>query len=246
MILKSLLQITGKYLRCPLRNFVLGLGIVLIISVVFSFTDYPFWAYYWLGTHNADLEMEPELIVLLGGGGMPSADGLMRCYHAAKVADHHSDAFVVIAVPADTALNEDSPELLMCRELSMRGIDSTRIFYERDGVNTITQAKNLYAMLGPELAQSSGIRLVTSPEHMYRSVAVFRKTGFRYVGGQPSFETDIKEQMLIKKRKKGDETEKDALKALSLRYNMWNYLKYEITVLRELCAIAYYKLRGWI
>ncbi len=33
---------------------------------------------------------------------------------------------------------------------------------------------------------------------------------------------------------------------LAIRYNFWNYLKLEITVLREYMAITWYWLRGWI
>jgi uncharacterized SAM-binding protein YcdF (DUF218 family) len=98
-------------------------------------------------------------------------------------------------------------------------------------------------MFTPDALDTLVIRIVTSPEHMLRSVKVFRKNGFRYVGGQPTFEKDIREEMLRKKSQTGDIRQAPAV---SLRYNMWNYLKYEITVLREYCAIAYYKLRGWI
>jgi uncharacterized SAM-binding protein YcdF (DUF218 family) len=226
------------------RKIIFSLGIILLVSVIFSFTDLPFWSYYWLGTHNADLEKDPDLIVVMGGGGMPSPDGLIRCYFAAEIANQYPEAFVLIAVPSDTSLREDSPELIMCRELQMRGIDSIRIFYESRGVNTRTQAMNIAGMFSREVKDTLGIRIVTSPEHMYRSVAVFRKAGFRHVGGQPSFEKAIDEELLVKKKK--GEIKPSDLKGLGLRYNMWNYLKYEITVLRELCAIAWYRIRGWI
>jgi uncharacterized SAM-binding protein YcdF (DUF218 family) len=225
-------------------RLMLALGILLLVAVVFSFTDCPFWAYYWLGTHNADLEIDPELVVVMGGGGMPGPDGLMRCYFGAEIANDCPEAMVIIAVPGDTALKQNSPEYLMCREMHMRGVDSSRIFYERKGMNTRTQAINIARMLGPEEVSQIGVRIVTSPEHMYRSVAAFRKVGFNYVGGQPSFERDIEEELLT--RRKSGHADEETLKALSLRYNMWNYLKYEITVVREWCAIAYYKLRGWI
>lgn len=227
------------------RMTMLSLGVILLVSFAFSFTDYPFWAYYWLGTHNADLEIDPELIVVMGGGGMPGADGLLRCYFGANVANDCPDALIIIAVPGDTALKQKSPEMLMCREMQMRGIDSIRVFYEREGVNTRTQALNILSMIGPEEASQIGVRLVTSPEHMFRSVAAFRKVGFNFVGGQPTFGKDIEEELLTKKKKNSSGDEK-TLKALNLRYNIWNYMKYEITVLREICALTYYKLRGWI
>ena len=32
----------------------------------------------------------------------------------------------------------------------------------------------------------------------------------------------------------------------SVRYQFWNHLKYEIMIAREMTALTYYKLRGWI
>jgi uncharacterized SAM-binding protein YcdF (DUF218 family) len=233
-----------RRIRTWIIRLMLALGILLLVAVVFSFTDCPFWAYYWLGTHNADLEIDPELVVVMGGGGMPSPDGLMRCYFGAEIANDCPEAMVIIAVPGDTALKQNSPEYLMCREMHMRGVDSSRIFYERRGMNTRSQALNIAGMLSPVELSQIGVRIVTSPEHMFRSVLAFREVGFKFVGGQPSFGKDIEEELLV--RKKLGAVDEKTLKALSLRYNMWNYLKYEITVAREWCAIAYYKLRGWI
>ena len=147
MKIKPAVNLIRTLLSRWLKRLMLALGILLFVAVIFSFTDYPFWAYYWLGTHNADLEIDPELIVVMGGGGMPSADGLLRCYFGAKIANACPEAFVIIAVPGDTALHEDSPEFMMCREMQMRGVDSLRIFYERVGYNTRTQAINIFNML---------------------------------------------------------------------------------------------------
>ncbi len=225
------------------RRFFLIIGIATCGAIIFSFTDYPFWAYYWLGTHNSELNAPPDYVVLMGGGGMPSPDGLIRCYYAAEIADIYPESKIIIAIPADTAEKDNSPEILMAKELKMRGVDSMRFIYETEGYNTHTQALNIFNMLGKEIAESHALRIVTSPEHMFRSVAVFRKLGFTEVGGAPSFEEDIEETLLVSKNA---ESEKKEPRGLNIRYNMWNYLKYEITVLREYCAIVYYKLRGWI
>ncbi len=228
-----------------LKYCLLALGIVMLLAILLSFTDYPFWAYYWLGTHNSEMESDPDLIVVMGGGGMPSPDGLIRCYYAAETGTQYPQAGIIIAVPADTGLHEESPELLMARELIIRGIDSSRIRYEKNGYNTRTQAINILSVVGMEAADTISVRIITSPEHMMRSVATFRKAGFKYVGGMSSFEKAITEEMLLRKR--GDRHDiEDEKQALAIRYNMWNYLKYEITVLREYCAICYYKCRGWM
>jgi uncharacterized SAM-binding protein YcdF (DUF218 family) len=227
------------------KYLLISLGILTLIAILLSFTDCPFWAYYWLGTHNSEMKSNPNLIVVMGGGGMPSSDGLMRCYYAADIALEYPDARVIIAVPSDTSLHEESPELLMANELIMRGIDSSRISFEPTGYNTRTQALNILTLLGEVASDTCAIRIVTSPEHILRAVATFRKVGFAKVGGMPSFEEAIGEKLLIKKQKNKINADIDS-QALNLRYNTWNYLKYEITVLREWIALTYYKFRGWI
>jgi len=221
------------------------MGTLLILAVILSFTDYPYWAYFWLGTHDSELNVDPNLIVLLGGGGMPSSDGLMRTYFATKVAKTYPNADIIIALPADTCKHEKSPELLMKHELMMRGIDSTRISFETNGTNTYSQAVNIFNRFGKEGADTICMSIVTAPENVYRSVRTFRKLGFCFVGGMATFDEAIPEQMLIKKSKDKKILENE-IKQLNLRYNMWNYMKYEVTVLREYTAIAYYKMRGWM
>ncbi len=241
---KRLLFIIHKILKIC-KVVVTGMGVILLVSILLSFTDCPFWAYYWLGTHNADLAKDPNVLVLMGGGGMPSPDGLLRCYYASEIAIQYPESKIIIAIPCDTAKHERSPEILMAHELIMRGIDSSRILYEKEGHNTRSQAINIKKMIEPNAIDSSAIRIITSPDHMFRSVASFRKVGFNNVGGQPSFEEAIDEEILVRKNISKKQLKKETRK-LNLRYNMWNYLKYEITVLREYCAIVYYKLRGWI
>jgi uncharacterized SAM-binding protein YcdF (DUF218 family) len=233
-----------SWLRRAFHYLIMGMGILMLMGIVLSFTDYPFWAYYWLGTHNTEMHNDPSVIVVMGGGGMPSPDGLIRCYYGSEVAAQYPLANVIIAVPEDTSMHEDSPDVLMAHELIIRGIDSTRISFENKGINTRSQALNILNLLGRS-ADTLSVRIVTSPEHMLRSVAAFRKVGFREVGGMPSFEEDIDEQLLLKNAD-NDHEETGLQRSLGLRYNMWNYMKYEIMVVREYFAIVYYKFRGWI
>lgn len=223
--------------------FLLFFGGIFLASIILSFTDQPYWAYHWLGTHDSVIKEDPNLIVLLGGGGMPSPDGLIRAYYAAEVANEYENAKIIIALPPDAALKENSPELLLAKELQIRGIDSLRISFETKGFNTYSQAQNIAATFDKTDTDTIIVRLITSPENMYRSLLTFRKAGFKNTGGRASFEKAIEEVMLLKKGAKATKVE---TKQLNLRYNMWNYLKYEIIVAREYTAIAYYKLRGWI
>jgi len=223
------------------KNILVVFGAILLLSLALSFTSCPYWAYYWLGVHNANTKGDPNVIVLLGGGGMPSPDGLIRAYYTARSAAEFPKAIIYIAMPHDTTLHNESPEILLAFELKLRGIDSSRIYFEPDGNNTHSQAVNLSKILGNYSSDSIILRIVTSPDHMYRSVAVFKKVGFKNVGGMASFEEAISETLLL-----GNQNKKFKSERLNFRYNMWNYLKYEISVVREYIAIAYYKLRGWM
>jgi uncharacterized SAM-binding protein YcdF (DUF218 family) len=235
------LKLILDYIFRPFKIFLLILGSILFLALVLSFTDYPYWAYYWLGVHNANTKGNPNVIVLLGGGGMPSPDGLMRAYYTARNAIEFPSASIYIAMPHDTALRNESPEYLLAHELTLRGIDSNRIHYETEGISTRSQAMNLRKIFGNYFSDTLILRIITSPEHMFRSVATFRKAGFKNVGGMASFEEAISENSLL-----GNQNKRLKSERLNFRYNMWNYLKYEISVVREYFAIAYYKIRGWM
>ncbi|MBN1119423.1 MAG: YdcF family protein [Bacteroidales bacterium] len=233
LILKSLALYFSKFVKL--------LGWLFIVAVILSFTDIPFYAYYWLGTHGADLEKKPHYIVLLGGVGMPSPEDLIRTYTTAGAWQQVPDSKIIIAFPPDTAYKQYSHELQMARELIMRGVDSSVIFFEPKGISTHTQAENIAQMMHSSSLDTISVRIVTSPEHMFRAVKTFKKNGFVHVGGTAAFENAIDENKLINGRRKEGEK-----KLLNIRYNMWSYLKYEITVTREIFAIFYYKIRGWM
>ena len=213
-------------------------GVAVIIFAFLALTDVPYLAYHQLGTHCETLEENPEVIVVLGGSGMPSADGLIRTFFAAEAANKFSQANVIIAHPYDNDSLDTHQLDLMAQELIIRGIDSLRITYEPNGTNTHSQSVNVTKIL--EKKTEAPVLLITSPEHMYRSIRSLQKSGLKNVGGLPSFEKPISEVNL-----KGKKEHKQRV-ILTWRYNFWSYLRYEILVLREYCAIAYYKLNGWI
>ena len=220
------------------RYFIFSCGFFLLIMVALAFTDLPYLAYHQLGTSCESLKKNPEVIVVFGGSGMPSPDGLIRTYYAAEAANKYSHASIIMALP----FGEDSLDTyqldLMARELVIRGVDSTRISYEPFGHNTHSQSVYIAKMLAGNT--NSTTLVITSPDHMYRAVRALQKAGLKNVGGLPSFEKPISE------RKLKDRKNPSTSASLSWRYNMWSYLKYELLVMREYCAITYYKLKGWI
>lgn len=219
-------------------GFFFVFGLLSFIFLILSFTDIPYFAYYNLGVKHSALKVKPDLIVVLGGSGMPSPDGLIRMYYAAEAAKKFSTTKIVLAQPYCKGDSEKQLKL-MANELCLKGIDSMRINYENKGINTRTQALNIARMFKHE-KEKLGLLLITSPEHMYRSCKTFKNVGFLNVGGMPTFEKPIEEESLIGK----EEDEQNV--NLSFRYNMWSYMQYEILVLREYCAIAYYKIKGWM
>lgn len=216
-------------------------GVVAILMLILSFTSLPYKAYYALAAVHEALDESPDFIVILGGNGMPSGDGLQRTHFGAAVAAFYPEAKIIIALPSEKNEKDSLIQLrLMASELVLKGVDTLRIQFETQGHNTYSQSQNIWKKMA--LKQDVPILIVTSPEHMWRAIHTFRKSGFKRVGGFPTFEDTIDENSLRRKKK----DRQTPAENLDLRYNVWSYLHYEIQVLREYVAISYYKLNGWI
>lgn len=217
------------------------LGIVFLFQIILSFTSLPFWMYYYLGVDEGKFCGSPDYIIVLGGGGMPSESGLMRTYHASKIAENHLSANIIIALPGDTTLDGSSVSL-MKQELCTRGIDAERINFENEGTNTRMQALKI----AQKIPNNSKIIIVTSPDHMYRACKTFQKVGLKYACGKPAFEKAIEVSIEIEEELGGNNYLTSMGNSKQFRYQFWNHIKYQNLVYREYLAIFYYKLRGWI
>lgn len=213
-------------------------GTIFIIFVILSFTNLPYYGYYYLGKENSTVATSPDYIIILSGNGMPSPDGLIKTYYASIAAKQYKSASIIISMPFNEGQDSLREARFMKKELMIRGVDSTRIILNPIGYNTYTQAKSIADRLG-KIKQKTGLLIITSPEHVYRSIHTFSKLGFEEVYGMPTFEKPIDENKL-------KNTEKNELGNVSFRYNMWSYMNYELIVFREYLAIAYYKIHGWI
>ena len=235
-----------KYLLIFIRSLLLALGGLFFLLLVLSFTTLPFWGYYWLGTSKSKITEKPDYIVLLGGGGMPSESNLMRAFFVFKAAHESPESRIVIACPGDTA-DSNSTARLVAAELINKGIDPKRIFYELIGTNTRMEALCLQKFDDGKLIQKP-ILLVTSPEHMRRSVMVFQKAGFKRISALPAFENALEADLVFNDDELGGNKKfiPNIGSNTSVRYQFWNHLKYEILIAREMAALSYYWLRGWI
>jgi uncharacterized SAM-binding protein YcdF (DUF218 family) len=232
------------WLRKILRMLILFLGGMLFIMLILSFTSLPFWADYHLGVSSSTLSQDPDVIVIMGGSGMPSQNGLIRCYYGAQAALEFPKARIIIALPGDT-LDALSSVRLMGQELIIRGVDSIRIIYENEGTNTRWEALNVKRRFYPNT--SPALLVITSPSHMFRSIKTFEKAGFNRVGGMASFGRANEEELnFISQNLGGNQQLPDMGNQINLRYKVWTRMHIQISVIREYLAISYYWLMGWI
>lgn len=226
-----------------LRNIVCVVGIFFLLCVVLALTEKPFWGYYWLGTSKTEMKWKPEVIIVLGGGGMPSQSNLMRGWYAASAANSFPEAKVILSMPGDISDSLSTPRL-MKKELILRNVVPENILFESQGTNTRAQALNCADII----TKNTSVLLVTSPEHMRRAVLCFRKAGFQKVNGLPAFENALEGDLKFDDDKLGGNKTlvPDVGENINARYQLWNHLKYEILIAREITALAYYRLRGWI
>ena len=198
--------------------------------------------YYDLSVSDKKLEDQPGYIVVMSGSGIPSESGLMRTYYASKLAKTFPKTEVIITMPGDTT-DTSSACYLMKEELIIRGIKSDRISFENKGTNTRSQAQEVRQML----EGNPQILVISSPEHMYRSLATFHKIGLTNATGQAAFEQPVEASFLFNDEELGGHTIFPNIgNNTQLRYQFWSHLKYQIIVYREYTAIAFYKLKGWI
>jgi uncharacterized SAM-binding protein YcdF (DUF218 family) len=226
-----------------LRNILVVVGLFFSICVVLALTEQPFWGYHWLGTSKSEMKWKPTHIIMMGGGGMPSQSNLMRSWYVEKAAKTFPQATVIIAIPGEISDSLSTPQIVK-KELIMRGVNPDKIVFENEATNTRAQALNCQKTI----KMQTPILLVTSPEHMRRSVLSFQKVGFEKVNALPAFENALEADLSFKDDDLGGNKTgvPDVGKSINARYQLWNHLKYEILIAREIVALTYYRLRGWI
>ncbi len=177
---------------------------------------------------------------------MPSESSLMRAFFVHRAAVESPESKIVISIPGNPT-DSLSTARMVAAELISKGIAAERILYEQTATNTRSEAIQLQNFNQDKLTNKA-ILLVTSPEHMRRSVLVFKKAGFSKVSALPTFENAIEANLFFDDDKLGGNKVlvPDIGDNTSVRYQFWNHLKYEILIAREMAALGYYKLRGWI
>ncbi len=225
-----------------LKYVLFASGFVFILMLILSFTSLPFYWHRWLGESMqtaSSIRKQPSHIVMLGGGGMPSESNLIRLYYSAQLAKEFPDAKLVIAHPPDSSVS-----VQMVRFLEGFGVVMSRISFSHEGTNTRAQVMGLSKILQNK---KTAFALVTAPENMRRSVLSFYKVGYQKVLAVPAFENAMFIDLDYDFRKIGGRSYvPDVSASDGLRYDFWNYLKLEIICIREMVALAYYRMNGWI
>ena len=226
-----------KYLIKSIKILLFLFGSIFILMIALALTSAPFYVYYNLGKNpNKEIQViEPQNIVMFGGGGMPSEDNLMRLYHTAALA-RQFDVPVMLVHPKDSLCQAE-----MTRLLNQGGIE--RISYMTSGTNTRSQCLGLKEC-HPQL-NNKQLLVVTSPEHVRRTVKSLNKVGFENVIGVAAYPSTIDFDLTLKKEKLGGNEVVPSVESVKMRYTFLNYLKLEITCVREYLALGYYKLKGW-
>jgi uncharacterized SAM-binding protein YcdF (DUF218 family) len=230
-----------KFILKLIRMILISLGILFAIAIILAFTPAPFFMHYNLGKNisKSDSCFIPEYIVMLGAGGMPESNNLMRLHYVAEFAGNYKTP-VIILHPADSATKEK-----MLYELSFKGINRDDVTFSTDGTNTHTQVLALKKLM-PELTDKK-LLIITSPEHLRRTQKCFIKQNFNHIYGKAAFNSTIDFDLSLDKTQLDDDD--DFIIAVNnsrLRYTFWNYLKLEITCFREYFALLYYKINAWI
>lgn len=222
-------------------------SVFLILIVAFSFTTGPFWIYHWLGTSESNYNFKPDYIIIMGGAGHPSESSLMRSWYAAHFWQKYPLATVVITQPSAVCVRPELSDAWGIRgDLMTRGVDSTAILIEIKGRNTRQEAMEVKALV-PD-ATDKGCLIITAPEHMRRSVLTFRKMGFKYVGGEPTFNASGPVDLDYSDGQLGGNNVMlpEVGGSVQLRYQFWNHLRYQVICYRELAGLMWYKIKGWI
>jgi len=173
-------------------------------------------------------------IVVLGAGmnvhesrgasySAPTREGTLRMLEAARL--HRLLGGVPIVATGGPAASQYSESDLMADQLEQLGVPADKIIKEEKSTNTRD-----HALFVPPLLKQHGIEqfvLVTSQQHIARALGAFRKVGFDPVPSTP--EVYVGRGYLLEKYLPSS----DGLSASE-------------TLIYDLLARVYYRMRGWV
>lgn len=222
-------------------------GVFFFIVIALAFTFLPYAVQHWLASGIESHQCEPAAIVMFGAAGLPGGENMVRLYHVAAAHTRYPSLPIYICLPGNPE-NDHSTLQKIRRELTMRQVADTLIRFVHQGKNTRAQVVELASIENKALLHRC-IVVVTSPVHMRRSLLSLRKAGFRCLVALPAFEAPFESELRFDMPKADDHqnfTSYPFTQSLTLRYSFWGRLKHIIESARELTALTYYWLWGWI
>lgn len=163
------------WIPVPLRRtfVVLVLAGLAVVCVTFGLM---------LSQFHADGTNDPDVILVLGAQVRPDGPSRVLRYRLDTAYDYleaHPETICIVS--GGQGVNEPEPEAEgMARYLVERGIDSAHIRIENQSVNTAENMAFSKAFLDPD---TDRIGIVTNNFHVYRSLSLARKAGYRNVSG---------------------------------------------------------------
>lgn len=235
-----------NWLSCLFQWSLRLCGWAFIIVILAALSGLPWPVYHWLSEVGGEPPGTPDVIVMMGGGGIPSESGLTRAWQTAREAARFPKARVIVAMPyeeGESATNRSAVQ----RELILRGVSESRLSQEGEGRHTREQAEFVRKIF-EEREDRTRLLIVTSPEHVRRSVLAFRKAGFAHVRGRGALNQSITADLTYRETVELLQKPSSSIvgRSLTLRYRFWDNLIIEAKVARELTALVYYKVKGWI
>jgi uncharacterized SAM-binding protein YcdF (DUF218 family) len=234
-----------RYSHLTVKCLLLFSGIFFLWICLFSFTTGPYSLYHFLGTGNSAWKFTPQEIIILGGSPMPGESALIRGYYARKLAEEYPDARIIISQLAEKNQKlSETGAWQLSQEIARGKNDSLRFGFLITARSTREEALLLKKAF-PGI-RGTNCLLITSPEHMYRAVATFKRAGYKSVGGEATFGwAGTADYRLDENKLGGRNIGIGAGNNLQLRYQFWNHLRYQLLCYREILALFWYRLRGW-
>jgi uncharacterized SAM-binding protein YcdF (DUF218 family) len=156
-----------------------------------------------------------------------SAAGILRVWEGVRVYHKLDEPWVIVSGGVNERIGMTTPESYPMRELMIKGgVLEDHIVLESSSTNTFEQAVNLGPML--EARGVERFALVTSPSHMRRALGTFSAQGLDPVPAPAHQHPD------------------DFLADRSIFTPNSEALEESRLAMREIMALFYYALRGWL
>ena len=177
-------------------------------------------------------------IVILGGGSVTvrsgseemnilSDAGILRVWEGVRLYHNLDEPWVIVSGGVNERIGMTTPESLPMRDILIKGgVPASRILLESASSNTFEQALNIGPML--EARGVERFAMVTSPSHMRRAMGTFTAQGLEPIPAPSKQHPD------------------DFLADRSIFLPNSEALEESRMAVREIMALVYYALRGWL